>query len=481
MDSRSGELTVLQMNDTHAYLEPHYEVFAAGGRMEYRVAGGYAAIATLVRQTRDEKRGRVLFLDSGDTFHGTYPAVQTRGKALVPVMNALGVDAMTAHWEFAYGPEQFRNLSFDLNYPVLAINCYQRSSGRLIFPPFLLREIGDLKIGVIGIAATIVDKGMPPSFSTGLFFTDGRRELPQYITALRVEERVDLIVLLSHLGLPQDIGVAETIEGIDLILSGHTHNRLEEPIRINNTLICQSGCHGSFIGRLDLSIQEKRIRSVKHELIPIIGIEQDPSVRDMIEEAVGPHREYLETVVGTTKTPLNRATILESTMDNLLLAAVQKTAGTSIAFSHGWRYGAPIPAGPITRNDLWNMIPTNPEVMTASLTGAEIAFIFEENLEKTFSSDPFSQMGGYMKRCSGLTVYAKLENPAGYRVQGIFTPTGRLDPLKDYTVGYVSVQAVNAAYGRNRTGTGTDAITALENLLSTGPVKVPLVGSVVAV
>jgi S-sulfosulfanyl-L-cysteine sulfohydrolase len=481
MDSHSGDLTVLQMNDTHAYLEPHYEVFAAGGRMEYRVAGGYAAIATLVQQARDEMGGKVLFLDSGDTFHGTYPAVQTRGQALVPVMNALGIDAMTAHWEFAYGPERFRNLSFDLNYPVLAINCYQRSSGRLVFPPFLIREVGDLKVGVIGIAATIVDKGMPPSFSTGLFFTDGRRELPQYITELRLEERVDLIILLSHLGLPQDIRLADTIEGVDLILSGHTHNRLEEPIRINNTLICQSGCHGSFIGRLDLSIHEKRIRSVRHELIPIIGIEQNPLVRDLVEEAIGPHREYLETVIGTTKTPLNRATILESTMDNLLLAAVQKAAGTSIAFSHGWRYGAPVPAGPVTRNDLWNMIPTNPEVMTASLTGAEIAFIFEENLEKTFSSDPFSQMGGYMKRCSGLTVYCKLENPPGYRVQGIFTPGGRLDPLQEYTVGYLSSQGINAACGRDHAGTGTDAITALEGLLSTGPVEAPLVGSVVAV
>lgn len=481
MDKHSGDLTVLQINDTHAYLEPHYEVFTAGGRMEYRVAGGYAAIATLVQQTRDERKGQMMLLDSGDTFHGTYPAVQTRGQALVPVMNALGVDAMTAHWEFAYGPEQFRNLSFDLDYPVLAINCYQRSSGRLVFPPFLVREVGDLKIGVIGIAATIVDKGMPPSFSTGLFFTDGRGELPQYITELQSEERVDLIVLLSHLGLPQDIRLAETIEGIDLIVSGHTHNRLDEPIRINNTLICQSGCHGSFVGRLDLSIQDKQIRSARHELIPIIGIEQDPSVRDLVEKAVGPYREYLGTVVGTTKTALNRATILESTMDNLLLAAVQKTAGTTIAFSHGWRYGAPVPAGQVTRNDLWNMIPTNPEVMTASLTGAEIAFIFEENLEKTFSSDPFSQMGGYMKRCSGLTIYCKLENPAGYRVQGIFTTAGRLDPLQEYTVAYVSSQAINAACGHDRTGTGTDAITALENLVGTGPVAAPLVGSVVAV
>ncbi|ACL16324.1 5'-nucleotidase C-terminal domain-containing protein [Methanosphaerula palustris] len=481
MDNHSGDLTVLQINDTHAYLEPHVEVFAAGGRMEYRVAGGYAAIATQVQQTRDEKKGRILLLDSGDTFHGTYPAVQTKGQALVPVMNALGVDAMTAHWEFAYGPERFRDLSFDLNYPVLAINCYQRSSGRLIFPPYLVQEVGNLKIGVIGIASAIVDKGMPPSFSAGLFFTDGRKELPQYISDLRSEERVDLIVLLSHLGLPQDIRLAETIVGIDLILSGHTHNRLDEPIRINNTLICQSGCHGSFVGQVDLTVQNKQIRSARHELIPIIGIEEDSLVRELVERAVEPYREYLGTVVGTTRIPLNRATILESTMDNLLLAAVQKAAGATIALSHGWRYGAPVPAGPVTRNDLWNMIPTNPEVRTVSLTGSEIAFLFEENLEKTFSSDPFSQMGGYMKRCSGLTVYCKLENPPGYRVQGIFTATGRLDPLQEYTVAYVSSQTIGDTYGLDRAGTGTTAITALEDLLDRGPVETPLVGSVVAI
>src|SRR5262249_3749706 len=162
----------------------------------------YARIATLVKQIRDETEGRVLFCDNGDTFHGTYPVVQTKGEVLLPILNQLGLAAMTAHWDFAYGPEQLKKLASGLKYPILGINAYYENSDRRFFSPYVMQEVGGLKIAVIGIASNIVDKTMPPEFSQGLHFTDGRKELPGFIKEVRAKG-ADLVVVLSHLGFPQ--------------------------------------------------------------------------------------------------------------------------------------------------------------------------------------------------------------------------------------------------------------------------------------
>ena len=172
------KITLLQINDLHGYIEPHPEVFRGRGRFSYKTCGGLARIATVFRQVRAERPGAVLALDNGDTFHGTFVAINSRGSALVPLVNALAFDAMTAHWEFAYGPAQFRQLAAQLSYPVLAINCYQAESARLAFAPSRVVERAGLRIGIIGIASNIVDKSMPPSYSMGLRFSLGNTELP---------------------------------------------------------------------------------------------------------------------------------------------------------------------------------------------------------------------------------------------------------------------------------------------------------------
>lgn len=478
----TGNLTLLQMNDSHGYLEPHQELFYAGGPPEYRLAGGYARIATILEEVRDAQPGRVLSFDCGDTIHGTYPAVQSKGEAFIPILNALGFDAMTAHWEFAYGPEQFRKVARGLNYPVLAENCYDDASGDLVFLPYTVCETEGLQVGVIGIAATIVDKVMPDSFSEGIHFSLGKAELPGHITHLRDEEGVDLVVVISHLGFPQDAKLAGEVDGIDILLSGHTHNRLFEPAVVNGTIIIQSGCHGSFLGRLDVTVENRRVKRFSHELI-VIGdeIRPEPEVEEMVEGIMDPHREYLSRVVGETRTDLNRNTVLEATMDNLLLQALMGATGAEMAFSNGWRYGAPIPPGPITVNDLWNIIPVNPPVSTVEITGRELRAMMEENLERTFARDPYHQMGGYVKRCAGVNIYCKLENPPGHRIQEFFAAGKPLDPDAIYRAAFVTGQGVPSNYGRNREDLDIRAIEALERYLARGPVSAELRGSVVAI
>ncbi|HET9017539.1 MAG TPA: 5'-nucleotidase C-terminal domain-containing protein [Thermomicrobiaceae bacterium] len=477
------QLTIVQMNDTHAYLDLHQEWFWGNGGITYRPAGGFARIATLLGRIRAERPGAVLFADGGDTLHGTYPAVATRGEALVPILNTLAPAAMTAHWEFAYTPAVFRERVAQLSYPMLAINVYDRASGERYFPPYAVREVAGLRIGLVGIASNIVDKTMPPSYSEGVTFTDGVEELPGFIEELRGREQVDLVLLVSHLGFPQDMHLLADVRGVDVCLSSHTHNRLGHAVRQGETLVIQSGCHGSFLGRLDLEVAAGRIVDYRHRLIEVEAtLPPDPEVDAQVREAAEPFADELSAVVGETATALDRSTALEATMDNLLLAALREAAGTELAFSNGWRYGAPVVPGPITRNDLYNMTPMNPPVSTVELSGAELTAMIEENLERTFARDPFHQMGGFVKRALGLRAYVRLENPAGHRLQTLFVGDDVVRPERSYRAAYVTVQGVPATYGRDRANLPVRAVQAMEDYLRRRrPVRADLVGTFVVV
>jgi 2',3'-cyclic-nucleotide 2'-phosphodiesterase (5'-nucleotidase family) len=459
-------LTILQINDVHGYLEPHEELFWEAGRITYRRAGGYPRIRTYFERVRRERAGAVLAFDCGDTLHGTYPAVASRGDALVEPLNLLGLDGWTGHWDFAYGPDRLRDVARRLHHPFLAANCFHTDTGRLAFAPSVTIDRAGIRVGVIGLAATIVDKTMPPHFSQGLRFTLGREELPEHIRRLREHEGADLVVVLSHLGFPQDCQLAADVQGVDVLLSGHTHNRLTEPAIVGGTVIVQSGSHGSFVGRLDLAIAGGATRVVAHQLVPMDeSIEPDAEMTAAVDRILAPHRAMLAEVVGHTATPLDRATMLESTMDNLLLQAIAEAAGTHLAFSNGWRYGAPVPPGPVTMNDLWNMVPPNPPVSVVELTGVELQEMLEENLEHTFARDPYRQMGGYMKRCWGITMHVKLENPAGRRIQHLTVGDEEIDPERPYTAAFVTTQGVPARYGRARRDLDVHAIDALRRCL----------------
>jgi S-sulfosulfanyl-L-cysteine sulfohydrolase len=470
------KITLIQVNDVHGYINLHPELFFEKGRACYRQAGGYARLAALVKQIRAANPGRNIFLDNGDTLHGTFPAVNTQGKALVPILNHLGLDAMTAHWEFAYGPQVFLERAEELEYPVLALNVKKEGSQERVFPGWIVKEISGIKVGLIGLASNIVDKTMPPSFHEGLRFELGKADLPQTVQALREREKAHLVVLLSHLGYPQDLQLAADVPGIDVILSGHTHNRLADPIRQGQTLIIQSGSHGSFLGRLDLLMENGKAAGYDHHLYEVEeAVKPDEEMDELVKNAWHPFEEELSEVVGSTISPLDRGSSLESTMDNLLLDAIAEAAGTRLAFSNGWRYGGPILPGPVTLNDLHHIIPVNPWISMVEITGQELRQMLEENLEQTFARDPYQQMGGYIKRSSGIQVYFKVENPYPHRIQQLFVEQEKVRPDRVYKAAFVTEQGVPEKYGRDRKKLDIRAVEALRQYLGKhSPVQVGL-------
>lgn len=466
----------------HGYLDLHLDWMPGADGPEYRQVGGYARIKTLVDNIRKETNDHLIFCDNGDTFHGTRPVVASQGKCLIPILNSLRLDAMTAHWDFAYGPSHLKELASQLQFPILAINVYDKSNGELFFAPYKILEMGEISVAIIGIASNIVDKSMPPHFSEGIRFSSGRDELPQFIAEAKAKG-ADLIVVLSHLGLPQDIQLVKEVEGVNIVLSGHTHNRLFEPIEQNKTIIIQSGSHGAFVGRVDLEIANKNIIKFKHSLIEVSdSIKANPDVAELVQKALSPFQELTRVKVGNTEIDLNRNTSLEASMDTFLLTAVREASKTQIAFSNGWRWGVPLQAGPVTENDLYNIVPMDVPITILEMNGHEILELLEENLEKTFSADPWRQQGGYVKRCQGITAYIKIENPPGTRIQKLFIGSAEVALDTFYKVSYLTMQGVPEKYGRNRVDLAIDAHAAMKTLLQSKPYSAPqMAPSIIAV
>lgn len=319
------ELSIGFINDVHGYVEPHAELFYNEQGEYIKTAGGYAQIASIFEKIRGENTNAIFF-DGGDTFHGTLPIVASKGEVLIPVLNQLGLSAMVGHWDFAYTPKHLLFLQGKLNYPVLAINVY-KDDGNLLLQPYSIITAGAIKVAVIGICANIIDKTMTSAFKEGIYVTDGLQEINRYIKEVK-ELGADLVILLSHNGFPQDVELIKNNPGINLCLSAHTHNRLYEVVKINDTLIIQCGCHGSFIGHLKLSINEGKIGKYDYELIEVDeNIVENEEVLQLVDNIMMPYRKLQSEIVGKTKMILHRYDTLNSSMDDLLLTAIKDAWG----------------------------------------------------------------------------------------------------------------------------------------------------------
>lgn len=451
----STRLTLIQQNDTHAQMEPHWEYFWRNGRPDYRRAGGYARAATIVRRIKDETDGSAILVDCGDTLHGTGPAQWSQGAVVVPALNAMGVELMTpGNWEFGYGPDVLRERAAEMTFPLIACNVERATTSEHEFPPSEMREIGGTRVGFVGITSPIVPQTMPKAFGAGLRFSDGIEAIRRSITGLRRDNQLDLIVMVSHLGFPQEVKLVKEVPGIDVVLSGHTHNRLATPVQVGKTLMIQSGFSGSLLGRLDLEVRAGHVCGYSHQLIEVDdSVADDPQTKRVIDERLEPYRARMAEVVGQTATGLDRMTVLEATMDNLITDAYRDLTGAEVAFSHGWRYGVPIPPGDVTVGDLWQMIPTDPEIFTVNMTGFQIRQRLEASLESVYAPDPFEQKGGFVIRVSGLNAVVRLNNPKGTRVEHLDIAGDPYDAGRSYTVAAAGAQDLERMGSKQMTGT----------------------------
>ena len=422
-----------------------YNDFAALGK-EYGKVGGLDRVATVVKSIR-AARPDALLLDGGDTWHGSYTCYQTEGQDMVNVMNALKPDAMTFHWEFTLGQDRVRELVEGLPFDSLGQNIFDAmwDEPAAEFKPYEFYERGGVKIAVIGQAFPYMPIANPgwmfPDYSFGI-----RDENMQAMVDEVRAEGAELVVCLSHNGFDVDKKMASVVKGIDVILTGHTHDALPEPVLVGDTILIASGSNGKFVSRVDLDVRDGKMMGFRHKLIPIFSdvIEPDADMAALIDEQRAPYKAELEEVIGETDDLLYRRGNFNGSWDDLICDALISEREADIAMSPGVRWGPSIlPGQKITREDIWNVTSMSyGEAYRSEMTGEFIKVILEDVADNIFNPDPYYQQGGDMVRIGGMGYSIDISKPQGERISDMtLLSTGdAIDPAKNYVVaGWASV------------------------------------------
>src|SRR6185369_16228041 len=228
---------------------------------------------------------------------------------------------------------------------------------------------------------------------------------------------VDLVVLLSHNGFDVDRKLAGRAKGIDVILTGHTHDALPAPVKVGDTLLVAAGSHGKFLARLDLEVRDRKVQAYAFRLIPVLSdvIAPDPEAVALIREARAPHAAMLDKVLGHTESLLYRRGNFNGTFDDLICQALLAERDAEIALSPGFRWGSSLlPGQDITGDDLYNQTAiTYPAAYRTEMTGAYLNEVLEDVADNLFNPDPYYQQGGDMVRAGGLAYTLTVDKPAG--------------------------------------------------------------------
>ena len=347
--SQNGTITLLQTTDVHCQIHPHDELFWENDKAVFRKTAGYAHIATLFDQVR-KKNPNTFVIDTGDMFQGSELSVKTTGQALTPLLNAMGYDLyLPGNWEVVYYKKAMQTLLGGLDAPKVCANMYHDAGagkkGELIFPAYSTFSRLGVKIGFLGYTDPLVPLRQSPNYSKGIIYTKPEENLAYFVNVLREQEQCDFVIILAHLGLSQQIALADMpeCEGVDYIFGGDTHERVREPIVCKYAKVVEPGAFGSFVGRLDLEVKNGKITGERYELLEV-----DPKkykakkeVAALITQMEAPFLAEIERVVGYSKVPLYRYFVVENTIDTLILDALAWKVGTEIVLSNGFRFCPP--------------------------------------------------------------------------------------------------------------------------------------------
>jgi 2',3'-cyclic-nucleotide 2'-phosphodiesterase (5'-nucleotidase family) len=448
IDGKATKLTLLHTADIHSQLLTHDEFFVENGKNVFKKRGGFATLKTMINALRNPNKSNTLLIDGGDCFQGSGVAAMSKGKAIVPLMNNMGYDIMLpGNWEVVYGKEMMMKDMFAYDGVKVCANMFHDTTdemkGDLIFPPYFIKYIAGIKIGFIGYNDPLTPKRQSPAYSFGIKFTQPELNVTKYVKILREYEQCDMVFLLTHMGLAQQVGLANMphVKGVDYILGADTHERVRTPIQGLHTKVTEPGAFGSFIAKMDIVIENGIVKDHSYQLLDVDPsvYKEDEEMKRLVAKAREPYKKELDRVIGKSKTPLMRYYVIETPMDNFITDAIMWKFKPDIALSNGFRFCPPLVPDPktgeaiITVDYLWNMLPVDSEAKKGMITGKQLWDWMEKELQNAFAKDPAKRFGGWVVRFKGMEVNFTIGNDAGKRVNWIRVGQQPVDLEKLYS------------------------------------------------
>ena len=425
----------------------------AEAAQKYGRVGGFAHLKTLVDQLRAERPGALL-LDGGDTWQGSATSLWTNAQDMVDAQIKLGVDIMTAHWEFTYGAERVQEIiENDLanaGLDFVAQNVRDTDFEDPVFPAYVIREINGHNVAIIGQAFPYTPIANPrymvPEWSFGI----RDMEMQERVEEAR-DEGAEVVIVLSHNGMDVDLKMASRVSGIDAIMGGHTHDGVPQPIRVkdpdgNHTLVINSGSNSKFLSLLDLDVQDGKVKDFRYKLLPVFSelLPADPEMTAYIQSVREPYEQQLNEQLAVTEDTLYRRGNFNGTFDQVICDALMQELNAPIAFSPGFRWGVSVlPGQPITFDEVMTQTAMTYGTVTRNeLSGEQIKSILEDVADNLFNTDPYYQQGGDMVRVGGLKYSLDPTEKIGNRISDLELDGQPLDANKNYPVGgWASVAA----------------------------------------
>jgi 2',3'-cyclic-nucleotide 2'-phosphodiesterase (5'-nucleotidase family) len=444
----SGQITILQTTDVHCQLHAHDELFWENNELTFRKAGGYPHMATALKKLKEKNPENTITLDTGDMFQGSMLSVKTTGQAFVPLLNAMDYDLyLPGNWEVVYYKKNMQKLLGGLLAPKICANMYHDlgdgKKGELIFQPYQIMHRMGVKIGFLGYTDPLVPLRQSPMYSKGIVYTKPEDNLKEYVTLLREQEQCDFVIILSHLGLSQQIALGNNpdCQGVDYIFGADTHERIRKPIQAEYTKIVEPGAFGSFVGKLDIQVKDGKVVGSTYELVEVDPIKYpaDAEIKTLVQDLEKPYKEEINEVLGYSTVPLYRNFVVENTIDTMIVDALKWKVNADVVLSNGFRFCPPRVPGKdgkvaITEGYLFDMLPVDSTIRTAKASGQQILDWLEKEMQNVFAQDASKRFGGWLIRFKGMQVEFKAFDRVGERVKKVTIAGAALDKNRMYTL-----------------------------------------------
>jgi sulfur-oxidizing protein SoxB len=476
----NGTVTLIHIGDIHGHLIPRPNM--RKGDPDYgKPVGGLAYLYDQIQKIR-QKYPNSLLINTGDTIQGSAEALYSEGQVIVDILNQFKIDAFVpGNWDFLYGTERFRELfagdNPKTNWHAIAANLYYATlydfplsryadkAGQRVLPFYLIKQVGNVKVGILGLTADRGPQAVSPRTMDGFFLTPGKEELEAAVPLLRKQAKVDLLVLISERGLAANLELVETVPGIDVVLSSDMHEETWHVLQAKTgTLLVEEGQDGTMLGELHLTIKNQsiadwqwlphRINSENNQPDPKIAAQIDKIRQNFVK---GKHfkahvnpinaavlKTPIDTIIGFTKIPLHRSNysdtkddmpaVIEGSSHDFLADAFKEACHADVGVMRGFRYGTHIAPGPIKLEDIYHYIPIGPQIACGEISGDALHLQMEKSADTVLSPWVGWWGGGWLISYSGITYDLDPYNEYWLRTSNIRVNGELLDPERMYKV-----------------------------------------------